>query len=434
MVREKYSGRAMADFLVWMLVSGLAALVIAYLLVQFKPAILHVIENEDAVVGLISFVFTLPITLAAAIVVVRLGDGMDRLTHQGEVRESFALAKEMYDDLFEQLKGIANVLNESKENIYWMLHKIQAERFIFSRLSEEEQEDIKSGRRKTEHALDSNGNPLPLDYDDVDEVYAKKLISEVSQVRDGITSAIGDFIQHCWSVEQKKQPHRFLGAIAKHRAEVETPLPSLEELYESNPQMDKAWLKGMHDNLRSTAENDKSIYARLESSVNDVVPVYDNPLITALVQIRIANYFCDNGNPDEQVVRQIIKDMISGDTSFQEATDLLLGLTIFPLPIVKLDRNSTEINGVIYDSYGNNAAEIRNNLAREVNHLGLLAINDLRDVWPTRDELINHILGMVAPEASSTKEVRDEIIKRMKALPDPEKLVAIFMSGNNRVG
>lgn len=438
----KNTESAMRSFWKIMGITLFVSILVACLMIYAKPQLLLVIENEEAVVGLISFVFTLPITFAASIAVIKLGDRMDKLTEeaaqrekrfgeetlkltrQAEVREGFTLAKEMYDDLFNKFKGVAIALNQSWEDIYWQLHTEKANKFIYFRSDEIAQAEMEDDRIR----IINEADPLDWVYEPEGMAFARNFCSNVQKNRKKIIEALDGFIQLTWSVKQEVNNSRVLRAISNFRTE--NAIPSLEAFYAGNPSMEKETVKRFYEKLKSNEEMlmaiCDSLEARLKGSVNDSSATSLSQALSAVNQVRNLIYFFKHERPREEPVRQIFEDAVNNTISVEKATDLLLGLTIFPLPLVMWQTIEVEEkDGNFYESI--DSSEMREHIAKEINQIGLLSLKDLRDAWPTQEELIKHVLEMVIPESPLTEEVRGEINKRMKALPDPKNLLGNFV-------
>lgn len=101
----------MKNFLNWTIGTLLVAIVVVSVLVYVlnlsSVKALTEIWPTDVQVGLITFVFTLPVTFAAAYVVVRLGDRMNALAEHSDSREAYVICKDNYLKALEAINALA---------------------------------------------------------------------------------------------------------------------------------------------------------------------------------------------------------------------------------------------------------------------------------------------------------------------------------------
>jgi len=415
----------MKDFLIYIGGTLVVALVLAGCLVFVYPAFLAIKENEEAVVGLFALITTLPVTLAASIVVIKLGDRMDRLAQQADarerfqdVRERFQIGREMFDETFEQLRALASQLNYTKTEVQNILVAMMSEFNEYRSMSAEGQVAWLDNRETVADGGVGGQRPIAFCED-----YAHRLLRAHVAIRQDFSKSIDEFLAHCWSIKpksEKNQAGAFRIAIDAFKKQLEQDEAEMSDLIKSAQK--ESWRAAFEKNKKIIEQSTLGLKTLESSIASYAIGQKDNPLIIALAQLKAVIAFSKEKELTRHTLEIILQKCLDGELSSEDSFELLLGLVVCPVELSKLPPE-------YYDGYQirHDQSKIIKNMSDGINQLGFYAIKDLLLAWPKREDIVDHMKKILVPDSvdeSVDKEVRKKLDQMMGLLKDPQELVS----------
>ncbi|MFY9259140.1 MAG: hypothetical protein WAO71_01380 [Gallionella sp.] len=162
------------EFWLWMALSILVAVIASTAAIWAIVSKRFVLEDGQTIVGIITFLFTLPVTFAAAYVVIKLGQRMDEQEQRTEVREIFQAKREIYLDTVKTLQDLASCITDAHMTIATDLKNLSIDKLAITKWDEE---DIKNWYGEKDS--DVLKTPTEVLY----EEYFEKIVNAIPEIR-----------------------------------------------------------------------------------------------------------------------------------------------------------------------------------------------------------------------------------------------------------
>ena len=403
-------------FWVWVILSLVAAYGLTLLFSHFKVLPSNL---EDSEVGMISFLFTLPVTFAAAWVVVLLGKRMnelasdnnkltERISNREHCRELYLICKSEYLKTREIILEVERALNKSTSFLKGKLLEVLLQPVMESALPADElkvlnadlgneyQEEVRKVEEFNKCCDVGDKRPLPSweawERSSMVSEIARSIDGDCMDMRESLIKAISVILESDQTFLKSSECHQFeiRSAIAERKEELDRRLDDL-----SGIDLNANGLDGVKADKKEVEKNLKSV-ERLLNEVSDKGRFID-ALRHAEIFLNLVSKRKLFTMKQEEHFSTILNKYARGECDKDNALKNLMSVVAFPV-LLKLSRNENE------EFY---------NFDDQQNSIGLLLIKDLEKCWPRQDEIIIDLVKWLPTGDSIENSIRDEVKKML---------------------
>lgn len=372
------------------------------------------VNLNEAQVGIISILLTLPVTAAAAYVVIILGARMNDIAAREHRRELYLICKEEYQNARKPLIQLDVAINRIESFLDGKLLEMLIQPLMESALPEGDREELnfdiareydqRVDEIKEFNELTGENYPIPspqahwessMQCSMVSGV-ARSIDEECSRLRDSLKTAMSEVVESGLIFYNNRTNYElitfaFSEVIYKIKVELDEQLKDMQEVNEEYKKLvepRKEWI---------------------EEQLSFVDPLLDEmpregTFIDAIQFYQLLLNLCSRPlfiTQQKKCINQILVDYVAGmrdkartlsDRSELKARTLsaLKPIVIFPVPLKK----SVEI---CHTSDGVEEIEF-NDFSDDANRIGMLFIEDLRRSWPSRKSIIDDLTQWIHKE------------------------------------
>lgn len=357
-------------------------------------------EYTDPQSSILSFLFTLPVTFAAAYVVVLLGERMNSLAENSNKVARLSEARELYSDCKTRYLEYLKLLSKLERELLTMrissrnkLFQLEADRLFNATLSEEEWENLAYEYGPVITGEDENGEPEYENQDNPSELKLKSIVNDVveesKRVRVSLVEMM-EFILHepftLGMVRDASANECSFGALASLKEYVALGERRISEYDEKINDPNIAEFAGSFKRIKSDRlellKALRFVIGFLEKDAGD-----KNSFQNSLEQLKFLLIFSLEEEASSDILNAIFNDYLEDLSTADVTVHRLFSHVIFPLMIQKPERNWVEEEHDFVLAHPSKQQKI-DAISFSVNQVCVLAIEDLRRCWPTKHDLI----------------------------------------------